>query len=87
MADFKIEEAPIIEPGNPVWTTVQAWAEMNLKRLRHDRERPTADLRSLDHALGAIQSMEALLALPDEIKTERKRDPVQNDSFDIPPLT
>jgi len=84
---FKPEEQPIIEPGNPTWDTVEAWATMNLERLRNEREKETADLRKLDQALGGITAMNALLGLPEQIKNEHKRNPIRGDApFDIPPI-
>ena len=83
---FKPEEQPDIYPGNPVWQTVEAWANMNLSRLRASRETKGADIRELDWALGGIESMEALLGLPAIIRKERTRDPIEDDNFDIPPL-
>ena len=35
---FDLSELPIIEPGNPAWTTIRAWADMNLEKLREQRE-------------------------------------------------
>jgi hypothetical protein len=87
MVKFNANEVAPIEAGNPVWQTVQAWAEMNMERLRNEREKEAVDLRRLDQALGGIVAMKALLALPAEIKKEHLRDPVENDHFDIPPPT
>lgn len=86
MTKFNPSELPVIEPGNPAWQTIKAWAEMNLKRLRDQRENELADLRKLDVALGGIVSMKVLLALPELIKAERRRsdDPVMGDEFNIP---
>ena len=86
MVKFDPKEMPLIEPGNPTWITIQAWAEMNLERLREQRENEATDLRKLDIALGGIISMKMLLAMPELIRKERKRDPVGNDTFDIPPF-
>ena len=57
---------------------------MNLVRLRDQRENTASDLRKLDLALGGIESMKALLALPELIKKERNRDPLPDDNFGIP---
>lgn len=84
MADFKPADMPIIEPGNPVWQTLKAWAEYNLEGLRKQRETKTALQRELDIALGSITTLQALLALPDAIKQDRQREPVIADSFGIP---
>jgi len=87
MDKFNPQEVPAIEPGNPTWVTIKAWAEMNLERLREQRENEATDLRKLDIALGGITTLKMLIALPELIRKERKRDPVGNDTFDIPPFT
>ena len=84
MDKFDPNEVPLIEPGNPVWMTVRAWAEMNLVRLREQRENEATDLRKLDIALGSITTLKMLLELPATIKQERKRAPVTGDDFGIP---
>lgn len=86
MAKFEVQEQAIIESGNPVWMTIEAWAHMNLLRLREQRENEASDLRKLDMALGSITTLKMLLDLPAQIRRERLRDPVGNDGFDIPPL-
>jgi hypothetical protein len=45
MVKFNANEVAPIEAGNPVWQTVQAWAEMNMERLRNEREKEAVDLR------------------------------------------
>ncbi len=86
MEDFKPSEMPIIEPGNPVWQTIEAWVRMNLSRLRRQRENGVADIRKLDTALGGIIAMKALLDLPAQIKQARMHEPVMCDDFGIPGL-
>jgi len=84
MVKFDLQECAMIEPGNPAWGTIEAWAQMNLERLRESRENKASDLRELDIALGGITTLKMLLALPEQIKRERKRDPVADDDFNIP---
>jgi len=86
MTEFKLEDQPKIDLGNPAWRTIEGWVQMNLKRLRKQRENPLADLRKLDVDLGGIVAMKALLGLPKLISEERRRkdDPIQGDEFNIP---
>ena len=84
---FNPKEVPLIKPGDATWTVVKAWADMNLARLRSEREKESVDLRKLDQSLGGIIAMEALLALPEQIKQERSRTPVPDTMFGIPPIT
>ncbi len=81
---FNPADMAVIEPGNPAWQTVKTWAEWNLERLRDQRENELADLRKLDVTLGSIIAMKMLLELPELIRVERKRGPVQGDEFNIP---
>ena len=80
----KIDDWPIIEPGNPTWVTVREWAEGSMEVLRAMRERPGVDLRELDQALGSINILKDLLGLPEAIKQHRKHEAVQGDDFGIP---
>ena len=86
MAKFDLSDQPKIDPTNPIWKTIEAWAQHTIERKREERETPSADLRKLDAALGSIQAMKTLLGLPAAIKKERQRDdPVKSDGFGIPP--
>jgi len=88
VTELDLKELPIIEPSNPNWVAVRQWAEFNLERLREGRENQAADIRKLDVELGSIIFCKMLLELPQQIRQEHKRDPVQNDvGFDIPDLT
>ena len=86
MNKFDPKELPKIPPGSPVWETVEAWATFNLQALRNQREAEFADIRKLDVSLGGIIAMKMLLDLPEIIKKEHDRVPLQDDSFGIPGL-
>ena len=81
---FEPKDMPPIGEGNAVWITIRAWAEINLERLREQRENEATDLRKLDIALGSITTLKMLLDLPGQIKKERNRDPIVDDEFNIP---
>ena len=85
MARWSAKDQPIIDPGNPAWSTIEAWAKYELERLREKRETVGADQRELDLALGYIHALCQLLKLPDDIRRERKRDPLMSEGFDLPP--
>jgi len=76
-----------IDPISPTWKAIQAWAETHLHELREVRESPQADLRRLDQSLGSVMILKELLDLPATQKRDRVREPVMDDSFDIPPIS
>lgn len=76
-----------IDIGSPTWIAVQEWAERGLAELRDFREIPNLDVRKLDLALGSIEIFKKLLALPEAIRRDRVREPVMDDTFDIPPIS
>lgn len=82
--DFR--ERPPINRGDPVWESVEQWAQHELRRLRNKREDPDADQRKLDIALGSILAIKRLLQLPDVIHQERIRPALDEEAgFNIPP--
>jgi hypothetical protein len=86
MAKFKLQDLAVIEPGNPAWQSVEAWANFELGRMREIREDKKLEQRELDLALGDIIRLKELLRLPKLIKQERNRTPVTGDDFGIPNL-
>ena len=89
MAKFELADQPNIDLGNPVWKTIEGHLKSELESSRNTREQEGVEPRKLDLELGRIQALKAVLALPAEIKKERKRkdDPITGDGFGIPPLT
>ena len=70
--------------GSPAWTIIAEWADLELTHKRQQRERGDADLRKMDQDLGSINTLKALLQLPQDIKDARSAEPIEGVDFGIP---
>ncbi len=86
MDTFTLKDLPKINEVGHDWIAVERWAESELARFREKREDPDADQRKLDIALGSILALKMLLRLPEAIRKEHEKDPVEKSGFGIPPL-